>query len=55
MGNTTTTTGDLKFLIASRLDVTEILDILGWNEFDLVEALEDYINEKHDDFLEAVG
>lgn len=45
---------DLKALIAAQLSIEEILDILGWEEFDLVDALEDYINEKEAEFREAL-
>lgn len=55
MRPTTTTAADVKHLIASRLDVDEFLDILGWTMFDLVEALEDQIDEKLEEFLEACG
>jgi hypothetical protein len=54
MRPTTTTTEDIKFLIASRLDVTEFLDILGWTMFDLVEALEEQIEENFEELLKAV-
>ena len=42
---TTTKTEDIKFLIASKLDVTEFLDIIGWDLFDLVEHMEEQIEE----------
>lgn len=45
---------DLKALIAAQLSIEEILDILGWEEFDLVDALEDYINEKEAEFRDAL-
>jgi hypothetical protein len=50
---TTTTTEDIKFLIASRLDVDEFLDILGWTMFDLVEALDQQVFE--DNFEELLA
>ena len=50
---TTTTTEDIKFLIASRLDVDEFLDILGWTMFDLVEALDQQVVE--DNFEELLA
>lgn len=54
MRPTTTEVQDLKFLIASRLDVTEILDILDWTTFDLVEILDEQIEERFTEFLQAV-
>jgi hypothetical protein len=53
MRPTTMTVADLKHLVASRLDVTEFLDILEWTMFDLVEVLDDAIEEHFDDLLEA--
>lgn len=54
MRPTTTEVQDIKFLIASRLDVTEFLDILGWTLFDLVDYLpDDVFEEKADDLLDA--
>jgi hypothetical protein len=55
MRPTTTKTEDIKFLIASRLDVNEFLDILGWTMFDLVEELDDAIEEHFEELLEACG
>lgn len=52
---TTTKTEDIKYLIASRLDVTEFMDILGWTMFDLVEKLDEEIEEHFDEFMEACG
>jgi hypothetical protein len=47
---------DLKYLIASRLDVEEFLDILGWTLYDLVEELEDSVFEaKFEELVEACG
>ena len=55
MRPTTTEVQDIKFLIASRLDVTEFLDILGWTMFDLVEYLDpDVFEENFEELLEAV-
>lgn len=48
-----TTTDELKLLIASKLDVAEFLDIIGFTMFDLVEALGDVIDENYDELLEA--
>ena len=45
---------ELKDLIAAELSVEEIMDILGWETFELVEALEDYIKEAEEDFKRAV-
>ncbi len=45
---------ELKELIAAKLSVEEILDILGWDNYDLVDALEDYIEEFQEEFQEAV-
>lgn len=42
-------------LIAETLDVTQILDILGWNEYDLVHALKIDILAQQDDFEDAVN
>ena len=44
---------DLKTLIASRLDVEEFLDLIGWTMFDLVDALEEVIDENFEELLEA--
>lgn len=47
---------DLKDLIASRLDVTEFLDTLGWTMYELVEALNPEVFEEHfDDLMDACG
>lgn len=46
---------DLKDLIASRLDVQEFLDLLGWDMFDLVDSLEEVINENFEVLLNACG
>lgn len=47
------TLDELKDLIASKLDVAEFLDILGWTMFDLVEALEDEIRENKAELMKA--
>jgi hypothetical protein len=44
---------DLKALIASKLDVEEFLDILGWTMFDLVEALEPAIQDNYQELVRA--
>lgn len=54
MRPTTTEVQDIKFLIASRLDVSEFLDILGWTMFDLVDYLpEEVFEERFDDLMDA--
>lgn len=45
----------LKELVAARLSLEEIMDILGWGNVDLVEFLEDYIQEYAPEFIEAVS
>lgn len=45
---------ELKTLIASRLDVTEFLDIIGYDLYDLVEALEDEIVDYQEELSKAV-
>ena len=45
---------DLKLLIASKLDVVEFLDILGYSMYDLVEALEDEIFENQTELSKAL-
>jgi hypothetical protein len=45
---------ELKLLIASKLDVAEFLDIIGYTMFDLVEALEDEIIENKVELAKAV-
>lgn len=49
----TIATEELKDLIASRLDVTEFLDIIGFSMYDLVEALESEIDAHFEELLEA--
>jgi hypothetical protein len=44
---------ELKLLIASKLDVEEFLDILGFDMHSLVEVLEDEIVEHFDDLVRA--
>lgn len=53
MRPTTMDIQDLKTLIASRLDVEEFLDLIGWTMFDLVDALEEVIDENFEELLEA--
>lgn len=48
-----TTTDELKCLIASKLDVAEFLDIIGYTLFDLVEVLENEIDENYEELLAA--
>lgn len=43
----------LKELIAATLSIEEILDILGWESFELVEALEEEIMQYEQEFREA--
>ncbi len=45
---------ELKQLIAAKLSIEEILDILGWTNVDLVDALEEYIDEQQEEFERAV-
>lgn len=44
----------LKEQIAARLDVDEILDILGFSTYELVEELENSILEFKEDFIRAL-
>lgn len=44
---------ELLSLIASKLDVTDIVDILDLEIEDFVELLRDNIEEKYDEFKEA--
>lgn len=48
-----TTTDELKILIASKLDVDEFLDVIGFTMFDLVEVLHDQIEENFEELLKA--
>lgn len=41
---------ELKLRVAKQMDVTQVLDILGFDMHDLVDILEDYINEQAEDF-----
>lgn len=50
---TTMDVQDLKVLIASRLDVDEFLDIIGWTMYDLVENLDSVIDEHFEELLKA--
>ncbi len=45
---------ELKELISARLSLEEIMDILGWGIYDLVDVLEEYIVECQDEFEDAV-
>lgn len=42
-------------LVAEALDVTQILDILGWSEYDLVYHLREHILELKEDFEDAIS
>lgn len=53
MKPTTVSVNDLKDLIATRLDVVEFLDIIGFDMFDLVEALEEVIDEYSEELYAA--
>ena len=46
---------ELKDLIAAKLTVEQIMDILGWEMADLVEALSDEIDLYQDEFEDAVA
>lgn len=48
------TVEELKELIAAKLSLEEIMDILGWNIEDLLEVLEDEIEMLQEDFEKAV-
>lgn len=45
---------ELKDLIAAELSLEEIMDILGWETRELVDAIQEYIREHEDDFKDAV-
>lgn len=45
---------ELKELLAAKLSLEEIMDILGWNIPDLLEAIEDDITIMQEEFEEAV-
>lgn len=45
---------ELKARIASEMDVDQILDILGWTTYELVDALEDEIETFREGFEKAV-
>lgn len=45
---------ELLDLIAAKLSLEEIMDILGWTTFELVEAIQDNIEELEDEFRDAV-
>jgi hypothetical protein len=44
----------LKELVAAKLSPDEIMDVLGWTTYELVDALEDAIREAHEDFEDAL-
>lgn len=51
---TTVKPEDIKSLVASKLDVSEFLDLLGWTMYDLVEQIDPQVFEDHfDDLMEA--
>lgn len=45
---------DLKILIASKLDVTDFLDLIGYDLMDLVEHMEEQIEENWEVLCKAV-
>lgn len=53
MRPTTMEIQDLKDLIASRLDVEEFLDIIGFTIYELVDALEEPIEEHFEELVKA--
>lgn len=48
------TVEELKQLIAAKLTLEEIMDILGWDIGDLLETLEDEIEMLQEEFEEAI-
>jgi hypothetical protein len=44
---------ELKLLIASKLTIEEVMDILGWSMYDLVEEIETSIEENLKEFEDA--
>jgi hypothetical protein len=44
---------ELKLLIASKLDVAEFLDIIGYTMYELVEALGDEVDEHSQELQKA--
>lgn len=45
---------ELKLRIAKQMDVSQLLDILGFDMYDLVDILEDHINENSPEFEEVL-
>ena len=45
---------ELKDLIVAKLDVTEFLDILGYDLADIIDKFEEEIHEYRDEFVSAV-
>ena len=45
---------ELLDLIAAKLSLEEILDILGWTTYELVEAIKDDLEPYEDEFREAI-
>ena len=54
MKPTTMEVQDLQYLVASRLDVAEFLDIIGFDMHMLVEALHENVEEHFEELLKAV-
>jgi len=44
----------LKELVAAKLSPEEIMDVLGWTTYELVDAIEDAIREAHEEFEEVL-
>lgn len=44
---------ELLDLIAAKLSIEEILDILGWTTYELVEAIQEHIEDQEQDFRDA--
>ena len=55
MKPTTMELQDLQHLIASRLDITEFLDIIGYSMYDVVEKFPEEIEEHFEELLKAVN
>lgn len=46
---------ELKERIAAQMDITQFLDVLGCNMYDVVDVFSDIINENYLDFEEALS
>lgn len=46
---------ELKLLIAARLDVTDFLDIIGYELADLLDVLDDELENHYQELLAACG